>query len=309
MNWLARSAPVMAYRYFPQQAEPMPRVADYRSELLSAVDELPPLPLVLNRVIALLNDNNASSAQIAAMIEKDTVLAGSVLRCVNSAYYGLTSQVTSIRHAVSMLGFSTVRNLSLAFSLRRMLTGSRIPPPRLYSRYSQHSLSCAMLSQYLVRYVKVEDPDTAFAAGLFHDIGKLLILTTFPDLTPKLIEEYEHTEKTWEQCEQALLQITHPEVSRIVMEKWKLPASIQVAVEYHHRPLECPREADQTLTLAQILHAADTYVNEYGLEILPTKRASSNLADRAFEEIGLRQRMPEVLERFKAEYESIRSLF
>ena len=299
----------MAYRYFQQHAERESRVSDYRAELLAAVDELPPLPLVLNRVIALLNDTNASSAQIANMIEKDTVLAGSVLRCVNSAYYGLASQVTSIRHAVSMLGFSTVRNLSLAFSLRRMLTGARIPPPRLYTRYSQHSLSCAMLSQYLVRYIKVEDPDTAFAAGLFHDIGKLLILTTFPDLTPKLIEEYERGEKTWEECERGVLQITHPEVSRIVMEKWKLPASIQTAVEYHHRPLECPREGGQTVTLAQILHAADTYVNEYGLEILPTKRPSPNVADRAFEELGIRHRMPEVLERFKAEYESIRSLF
>jgi putative nucleotidyltransferase with HDIG domain len=298
----------MAYRYF-QQTEPTPRLTDYRAELLAAIDDLPPLPLVLNRVIALLNDSNASSAQIAALIEKDTVLAGSVLRCVNSAYYGLQSTVTSIRHAVAMLGFSTVRNLSLAFSLRRMLTGSRVPPPRLYARYSQHSLSCAMLSQYLVRYTRGDDPDTAFAAGLFHDIGKLLILTTFPDLIPKLTEEYERGECSWEECERQVLQITHPEVSRIVMEKWKLPASIQRAVEYHHRPQACPREGDQAVTLADIVHAADLYVNEYGLEILPTKRPSPYPADRAFEDIGLRQKMPEVLERFKSEYESIRSLF
>jgi putative nucleotidyltransferase with HDIG domain len=299
----------MGYRYISPSPEPARVAVDYRAELVSAVDELPPLPLVLNRVIALLNDNNASSSQIAAMIEKDTILAGSVLRCVNSAYYGLQSTVTSIRHAVSMLGFSTVRNLALAFSLRRMLTGARVPPPRLYARYSQHSLSCALLAQYLVRYTKVEDPDTAFAAGLFHDIGKLLILTTFPDMTPKITEDFERSERTWEECERNLLGISHPEVSRIVMEKWKLPESIQRAVEFHHRPHECPRDSDQALTLAQIIHAADIYVNEYGLEILPTKRPSVCPADRAFEDIGLRQRMPEVLERFKSEYESIRSLF
>jgi putative nucleotidyltransferase with HDIG domain len=297
-----------SYRYL-QSPPPPPRAIDHKAELLAAIDDLPPLPLVLNRVLQLLNDNNASSSQIAAMIEKDAILSGSVLRCVNSAYYGLPSRVSSIRHAVSMLGFSTVRNLALAFSLRRMLTGARVPPARLYARYSQHSLSCAMLSHYLVRYTAVGDADAAFAAGLFHDIGKLLILTTFPDLIPKLTEEYERGECSWEECERQVLQITHPEVSRIVMEKWKLPASIQRAVEYHHRPQACPREGDQTVTLADIVHAADLYVNEYGLEIVPTKRPSPYPADRAFEDIGLRQKMPEVLERFKSEYESIRSLF
>jgi len=299
----------MSYKYI-SQTEPTARGVDFRAELQAAVDELPPLPLVLNRVLQLLNDSTASVAQIASMIEKDAVLSGSVLRCVNSAYFGLKSDVSSIRHAVSMLGFSTVRNLSLAFSLRRMLTGSRVPPPRLYARYSQHSLSCAMLCQYLVRYSQVgEDPDTAFAAGLFHDIGKLLILSTFPDLTTRITEQYEQTDASWEDCELNLLGIGHPELSRIVMEKWKLPASLQQAVEFHHRPGDCPAPEGQTLTLAHILEAADLYVNEYGLEIHPTKRGNPFPADQAFERIGLRQKLPEVLEKFKVEYESIRTLF
>ena len=82
------------YRYI--QSTSVRREVDYRAELLVAIDDLPPLPLVLNRVVQLLQDSNASSSQIAALIEKDTVLAGSVLRCVNSAYYGLQSTVTSM---------------------------------------------------------------------------------------------------------------------------------------------------------------------------------------------------------------------
>ena len=295
------------YRYV--QTQQQPPAVDYRAELIATIEDLPPLPLVLNRVLQLLNDNNASSAQIAAMIEKDAVLSGSVLRCVNSAYYGLQSTVSNIRHAVSMLGFSTVRNLALAFSMRRMLTRSRIPPARLYARYSQHSLSCAMLCHYLVSYESVESPDAAFAAGLFHDIGKLLILTTFPDLLPKIVEEYESSEVAYEQAEMDILQVTHSELSRIVLEKWQLPQCIQEAVQYHHRPAECPRRPDQTVILADIIQAADLYVNEYGLELLPTKRRRAYTADRAFEDLGLRQKMPEVLEKFKNEYESIRSLF
>jgi putative nucleotidyltransferase with HDIG domain len=296
-----------SYRYF-QAAPPPPKVVDYRADLLAAIEDLPPLPLILNRLLQLLNDSNASSAQIAAMIEKDAVLSGSVLRSVNSAYYGLKATVTSIRHAVSMLGFSTVRNLALAFSMRRMLTRSRTPPPRLYARYSQHSLSCAMLCHYLAGYTGLNDSEAGFAAGLFHDIGKLLILTSFPDLLPKVIEHYEQSECSYEQAEIDILQVSHSELGRIVLQKWQLPECIQQAVEFHHHPADCPRESG-AITLADIVHAADIYVVEYGLDILPSKRGHPYPADVAFAEIGLRQKMPEVLEKFKNEYESIRSLF
>ncbi|HYM10668.1 MAG TPA: HDOD domain-containing protein [Bryobacterales bacterium] len=296
------------YRYVQTPATPPPEI-DYRAELLASIDDLPPLPVVLNRVLQLLNDSNASSAQIAAMIEKDAVLSGSVLRCVNSAYYGLQSTVTSIRHAVSMLGFSTVRNLALAFSMRRVLTRSRMPPARLYSRYSQHSLSCAVLCHYLVGYTPVPDADAAFATGLFHDIGKLLMLTSFPDLLLKIVEQYQTSDLTYEQVEREVLQLTHSELSRIVLEKWQLPLCIQQAAEYHHHPDDCPHAPDQPITLAHVVQAADLYVNEYGLDLIPNARGNLHPADQAFEAIGLRQRMPEVLEKFKNEYESIRSLF
>lgn len=110
------------YRY---AQTPTPTSAlDYRAELIATIDDLPPPPIVLNRVLALLNDSKTSSGQIAIMIEKDAVLSCSVLRCVNSAYSGLPATVTSARHAVAMMAFATVRNLALAFSMRRMLTRS-----------------------------------------------------------------------------------------------------------------------------------------------------------------------------------------
>jgi putative nucleotidyltransferase with HDIG domain len=295
------------YRYAPAPVQ-RPTI-DYRAELLDTIEDLPPLPLILNRVLQLLNDTNASSAQIAAIIEKDAVLSGHVLRCVNSAYYGLKSTVTSIRHAVSMLGFSTVRNLALAFSLRRVLTRSHVPPPRLFSRYSQHSLSCAVLCHYLAGYVAVEDKEAAFAAGLFHDIGKLLILSAFPDLLQKINEQYESCDLAYEQVELDILQTTHAALSKTVLEKWQLPESIQQAVEFHHHPADCPREPPGVPVLADIVHAADLYVNEYGLELLPAKRAALYPADSAFEDLGLRQKLPEILGKFKSEYEGIRSLF
>ena len=285
--------------------------ADYRKKLLAAVPLLPPLPTVLNQLLRMLNDSNCTSGQIAAIIEKDSVLSGSVLRCVNSAYYGLPSRVSSIRHSVTLLGFATVRNLALAFSMRQMLAKPKLPSKRIFADYSQHSLGCAIMSQFLAHYTHAQDPEAAFAAGLFHDIGRLLIFSTLPEMIPTLVEHWEESDADFEESERDLLHVTHSELSGIVLDKWKLPQPIRDACRYHHAPATCPEESNGggAVNLAHLVHAADLYVKSYGLEILASVKRPSEPPDQAFREIGLEDSLPELLERFKAEFQSIRDVF
>lgn len=295
------------YHYIPVAPPKPSKPVDYHAELLGIIDDLPPLPLVLDRLLQLLENADATSAQIATLIERDVVLGGSVLRCVNSAYYGLSATVGSIRHAVSLLGFSTIRNLALAFSWRRLIGSSRTPPPRLYARYSRHSIACAMLCHFLLRGSEVEE--AAFAGGLFHDVGKLVILTGFPELLPAILERYEQQGLDWEQAETETLGLTHAQVSRMVLQKWQLPPVIQLAAEHHHHPERCPT-AQSAPTLAQVVHAADLYVNQAGIEILATKRpVDAAAADQAMEQLGLAKKLPEAIEAFKGEYEGLARLF
>ena len=98
------SRTVPPYRYSfaaPVAAPPKAEERSYRERFLAAVDHLPPLPAVLSRVLRMLNDEYCSSTQIASLIEKDSVLSGSVLRCVNSSYYGLMQRVSSIRQSLN----------------------------------------------------------------------------------------------------------------------------------------------------------------------------------------------------------------
>jgi HD-like signal output (HDOD) protein len=291
---------------------------DYRKKLLSAVHLLPPLPTVLNQLLRMLNDSNCTSGQIAAIIEKDAVLSGSVLRCVNSAYYGLPSRVSSIRHSVTLLGFATVRNLALAFSMRQMLAKPKMPSKRIFADYSQHSLGCAIMTQFLAHYTRTQDPEAAFAAGLFHDIGKLLMFTTLPEMIPVVLEHWEEGEGSFEDTERELLHVTHSELSGIVLDKWKLPQPIRDACRYHHDPASSPAEDNVegaedngagAVSLAHLVHAADLYVKSYGLEILASEKRPSEPPDEAFRDIGLEENLPELLEQFKAEFQSIRDVF
>ncbi len=288
---------------------PEPEEGDYRTRLLSAVSDLPPLAMVLNRLLQMLNDANCSSGQIAAMIEKDSVLSGSVIRCVNSAYYGLPHRISSIRQAVTLLGFSVVRNLALAFSMKRMMAKPRSPSSKLFSNYSQHALGCAVMTQFLAHYTHSEAADAAFAAGLFHDIGKLLIINTLPDLIPDLMAHWEASDAPFEESELAVLSVTHTELSSAVLEKWQLPESIQEAARYHHNPSACPLNPGQGITLAQLVNAADAYVRAYGLEIFTSPTRPPEPPEEAFEKIGLAQNLPEFFDRFRAEFNSIRSAF
>ena len=88
-----------------------------RERAIRALGQLPPFSPILNRLIASLANEDVSFAKIADLIEKDTVLAGNILRLVNSALYGLPGTVNSIRHAVSLLGINKLRNAALTMSV------------------------------------------------------------------------------------------------------------------------------------------------------------------------------------------------
>ena len=257
--------------------------------------------------LQLINDANSSSSQISAIIEKDGVLSGNVLRCVNSAYYGLSNRVSSIRHAVTLLGFQTLRNLALAFSMRRMLQRPSPKSKKLFAEYSQHALGCAIMTQFLAHYTHSEDVDAAFAAGLFHDVGRLLIIATAPEVMEGLAARREEGESSLENAEQAMLNITHSELSHAALARWKLPEIIQQAARFHHDPDSAPRESEQEVSLARLVHAADAYVNFQGFGTMPSENAPAPIPDQAFESIGLSDKLPELQERFQNEFESIRT--
>lgn len=287
---------------------PEAKPANYRVKLLSAVNSMPPLPTVLNRLLGMLNDDRASSLQIAALIEKDNVLSGSVLRCVNSAYYGLPGRVSSIRQAVTLLGFQAVRNLALAFSMRRMMTSG--PSSRkLYAAYSRHALGCAIMTQFLATCTRAGDLEAAFAAGLFHDIGKLLVITAALGAMPEITERWESGEGNWEEAEQEVLEVTHSELSGIVLEGWKLPSAIRDAARYHHDPEAHPDFPETSLTLAHLVQAADAAVNSQGIAVVSSLKRPPEPPDSYFDAIGVSAKQDAVLAQFQKEFEGIQGVF
>jgi HD-like signal output (HDOD) protein len=287
----------------------------YKAKALKSLTSLPPLSPILNRLLASLAKDDISFAQLAALIEKDTVLAGNVLRVVNSALFGCSGTINSVNHAIAIMGLVKLRNTALGFSVNRMWKSVRTPRGWSMARFNAHSVATAMMADLIAQRVTVEYAEGAFVSGLFHDIGKLLIATA-------LVDEYENItrvtdalppddRRTAEECETEILGVNHCELSAAALESWNLPKPIRNAVLYHHDPEAAPSEcfAESRYHLGHVIQAADLTVKELDITIaLPRKGHTVPAEHRELIRLGLGDRIPKLMADFHGEFEAIRGL-
>jgi HD-like signal output (HDOD) protein len=282
-----------------------------REKALKSLNDLPPLSPILNRLLGSLANEDVSFAKLASLIEKDTLLAGNILRLVNSSLYGCRGTVNSIGHAISIMGLVKLRNVTLGLSVNNLWAKVRTPKNFSISRFNQHSLAVAVLSDHLVEKVQVAYPEGAFLAGLFHDLGKLLIATALRDEF-EMIQGLMYTSgKSREECERELVGCTHSELSALALDRWNLPAPIQATVLYHHHPDEAPRDKDDEFPrhLAHVLCAANDVVNAMGITpFLPARETIPAEDLSALDRLGAAKFAPAMMSEFQAEFEAMRSI-
>ncbi len=295
----------------PKATNPSDKAATptVRERSLRALSQLPPFSPILNRLIASLAAEDVSFAKVADLIEKDTVLAGNILKLVNSALYGLSKTVNSIRHAVSLLGINKLRNAALSMSVARMWSNVKTPPGWSTASFNQHAVGVAILSDILAQRLDVVYAEGAFAAGLFHDIGLMLVAIGLHDEYKQLCLLSQNGQK-WEiDYEVQVLGMTHAELSAEALAQWNLPDEIQTAVRYHGCPDLDPTPVEPgQLTLSHILNAADQYVRKLGAMVTVFESPNED-TDAIMERLGLGDRLPAILAEFENEFTAIKAYF
>lgn len=283
--------------------------ATVRERSLIALGQLPPFSPILNRLIASLANEDVSFAKIADLIEKDTVLAGNILKLVNSALYGLSGTVNSIRHAVSLLGITKLRNAALSMSVARMWSQVKTPAGWSTPNFNQHSVGVGILSDLLAQRLNVAYAEGAFAAGLFHDLGLLLVAIGMHDEYKQLSLLVQQSRKWDPEYEIQVLGMTHAELSAEALAQWKLPEEIQTAVRYHGSPELDPTklEAGQ-ITLSHVLNAADRYVKGTGVFVSLFESPSED-PQAALDQLGIGERLQGILSEFDSEFTAIKAYF
>lgn len=278
---------------------------EFREQALKSLERLPPFSPILNRLLASLAHEDVSFAELATLIEKDTVLAGNILRLVNSALYGLPGTVNSVRHAVAILGLVKLRNVLLGMAISRLWRSVRMPAGWSTLQFNLHSAAVATLADLLVESVPAPYAEGAFVAGLLHDLGKLLWALAFPRQFTLLWGALERGGSGWGECEAELGGLDHAELSAEALARWNLPEPIQRAVRFHHAPELANAGA---LDLAHVVHAANLLAAEMGYAMLPPGVEPVQPALLAVEALGAGGELPRIMERFQGEMEVIRAL-
>jgi putative nucleotidyltransferase with HDIG domain len=231
------------------------------------------------------------------------VVAGNLLRLVNSALYARRGTINSVRYALSLLGMDKVRNAVLGMSLTRMWSKAFVPQRWSMARFDIHSAAVAILSDLLAQRLPVEYPEGAFVAGLLHDLGQLLIATGLPEECERIDEQGRLA------SEREVLGFTHAELSAEALAVWNLPEAIQNAVLHHHNP-ECDQSSKAgMIPLSAVIAASNNYLNSVGVSIALNGDPESSDATLV-ERLGLSgERLDETIAEFRAEFEVMMKYF
>ena len=278
----------------------------FREKALRSLSKLPPFSPILHKLLATLADEDVSFARLAELIEKDTVLAGNVLRLVNSALYGRRGTVSSVRHAVSLMGVVKLRNAAMSFSVSNMWNHAKTPPGWSAKRFNLHATATAIMSDLLAQKVPVTYPEGAFAGGLLHDIGLLLIAIGLPEQYKDIEMRYLKDGLPLAECETLVIGLDHGDLSAAVLAEWNLPEPIQQAVRALHKP---PRSRGPEWPLSTILDVAERVIDLKGITVLQGGKPPDDSVESLFAAIGLKLTADAMFEEFNAEFEPIKAFF
>ncbi len=214
----------------------IPTAKEVSAVLRRPVRELPALPMVALKLLRITGDESANGTVLGRIVETDPAIAARVLRRVNSAHYAFQHKISSIPHAVVILGFSAIRAIAMEVALFDAWVRRDVQRKFDRARFWQHSLAVAGLCRVLARVLNHPDPEEAYAAGLLHDIGKLIIDVHGTMSYRDFLESYRRTEEgPLVEEEKVLIGLSHDRLGGYFAHQWRLPDAIVNAILLHHQ--------------------------------------------------------------------------
>lgn len=235
--------------------------------ILGRLDQIPTLPSVVIRILEIVLDAKSSSKDAARVVEVDQALTAKVLRIVNSPAYGFRRKITDVKHAITLLGFGSLRSIVMSISVFDSLMQPHQGSGLEKVAYWQHCLATAAAARAIARGVKYESPDEAYLVGLLHDVGKVVIDRNAPREYLQVAARVRMESVEPVVAEHDLLKTDHAAVGGLLLERWNLPSHLVQAVRLHHHAGAGIREDVPVAAarLAAIVAAADYVVWMQGM--------------------------------------------
>lgn len=237
---------------------------------------IPMLPRVAARAMQIANDPSVSIRALESVIQPDPMLMARMLSIANSPVYGAGKKISNLRTAMMMLGVGLVRDIlyqSVAEAhIFRGASESYLRRQRL------HGVAVAYLARDLCGQVGL-DRDYAFLAGLMHDMGAVVL---------RQILDAEPEENVGPDASEAVIDLIHPHVGRVVCERWKLPGVVREAARRHHRYRDFDKK-DGYSQIGHVLFTAERLAEHVGLGHGDYPKPLDDAGMMALFELGLDQ--------------------
>jgi len=220
-----------------------------KSDILRSLVRLPPMPQVILKARETMANPNAGLRDLARIIENDQALVTKVLSLANSAYYGISGQVSSIQHASVLLGLKTLGTLitmsACSVLLNRELKGYQLAPQAIW----RHSLSSALAAREIAERRFPGTEADAFIVGLLHDAGKMILDPFVCSRKEDRPEAFPPHGPLTEAHEIELLGVDHAEIMALACRFWRFPEPQVKGIRFHHHPAQSSQSA-----LAYVAH-------------------------------------------------------
>jgi putative nucleotidyltransferase with HDIG domain len=266
-----RTVPV-AHQFLVKPCDPdMLRVAVERATSLSnvlnnkllanivgSVQDLPVLPRIYLDLRHALSNPDIPIKSIVRIVEQDVGISAKILQLVNSAFFGLPREITSLQTAVSYMGMQLLQNLVLSAEVFHVFEVTKPVKGFSFEEVHMHSQLVAKIAGRIPAAAHIHGP--AIIAGLLHDVGKLVLATRSPDHFARALRGAREDGVPVYTAEEALIGISHAEVGAYLLALWGLPSPVVEAVAHHHHPERVP---DDALDAVGIVHISNALANEY----------------------------------------------
>jgi putative nucleotidyltransferase with HDIG domain len=223
-------------------------------EIIGKLQDLPSLPAVVMELLTSIDQEDVDISVLAKKVSHDQALTAKTLRLANSSTYGLQVKVTTIQQAITFLGFQTTRNLITAAAVTGCFAAGQCAGFN-DKAFWRHSIATAACARVLARRMRFNQ-DYAFTAGLLHDIGRLVLVSTYPERYAEVIAWRAAHDCDVLEAERAVLGVDHVAAGVALAEHWNFSDTMKLAIAWHHEP-----ERAGAGFLATIIHVANAIVH------------------------------------------------
>ena len=215
-----------------------------------SLKQMPTLPPVAIKLIEVAGKENVHLREIISLIEIDQALTSKILFISNSAQFNFSTKISTVEQAVSLLGLSLIRTIALSIIVFRLFHNLQDGKYFNLMAFWHHNVACAIASELLARRFNYPQPQEAFAAGLMHDIGKMVLYQWDASIYDQTVETARKSHIRLLENEEKCFGIGHTDLAYHLMSQWRFPESLTLSAWLHHQPLnQLEKQTNQLLPL------------------------------------------------------------